>query len=125
VGLMKEKVTFKSEIADKCLYFFKAPQAYDEQVITKKWNAQVAGVLSHFAEELKGMDALSGAEIEQKLKEMAQEKGVNPGSLMQPLRVVLSGESGGPPLFDMLKLLGTAESAERIKKAVATISITA
>ncbi len=125
VALIKEKVTFKSEIADKCLYFFNAPTKYDEQVITKKWNAQVAGLLGRFADALPGMEALSAGEIEQKLKSMAEEMGVNPGSLMQPLRVVLSGEAGGPPLFDMLKLLGVTESAGRIKTAVKTISITA
>jgi len=125
VGLMKEKVTFKNEIADKCLYFFQAPAQYDAQVIAKKWNAQAATFLSGFAEELRSMELLSGEEIEQKMKMMAQEQGVNPGSLMQPLRVALSGEAGGPPLFEMLKLLGTEESATRIKTAVNTISITA
>jgi glutamyl-tRNA synthetase len=125
VGLIKEKVTFKSEIADKCLYFFKAPAQYDEQVIAKKWNSQVATILSRFAEALPGMETLAAADIEQKLKEMAQEQGANPGNMMQPLRVALSGEAGGPPLFEMLKLLGTEESAERIKTAVKTISITA
>jgi glutamyl/glutaminyl-tRNA synthetase len=44
---------------------------------------------------------------------------------MQPLRVCLSGEAGGPPLFDMLKLIGVNDSAERIRKAVASISISA
>jgi glutamyl-tRNA synthetase len=125
VGLIKEKVTFKNEIADKCMFFFKAPDKYDEQVISKKWNMQVANLLSKFADELPGMESSSPDEIEQALKAMAQEQGMNAGGLMQPLRVALSGEPGGPPLFDMLKLLGTAESANRIRSAVKNISTTA
>jgi glutamyl-tRNA synthetase len=125
VALLKEKVTFRNEIAEKSQYFFKMPAQYDQQVISKKWNTQVAGFLGKFAEELRSMDALTAVEIEQKMKDMAQEQGINPGSLMQPLRVALTGEAGGPPLFDLLKLLGTSESADRIKHAVNTISITA
>jgi glutamyl-tRNA synthetase len=68
------------------------------------------------------MEMLGVHEIEHKFKEGAQAQGINPGSLMQPLRVCLSGEAGGPPLFDMLKLIGVNDSAERIRKAVASIS---
>jgi glutamyl-tRNA synthetase len=125
VALVKEKVNFKNEIADKCTYFFEAPSKYDEQVVAKKWNAQVASYLSSFADELGAMEMLNVQEIEHKFKEGAQAQGINPGSLMQPLRVCLSGEAGGPPLFDMLKLIGVNDSAERIRKAVASISTSA
>lgn len=125
VGLVKEKVNFRSEIPAKSVFFFRAPEKYDEQVITKKWNSQVANYLSKFAGELPGMSSMSPADIEHKFKEGATADGINPGSLMQPLRVALSGESGGPPLFEMLKLLGVEESAKRIQTAVNTISKTA
>jgi glutamyl-tRNA synthetase len=125
VGLIKEKVNFKNEIADRCGYFFEAPKVYDEQVIAKKWNAQVASYLSSFADELSAMEMLSSHDIEQKFKEGANAQGINPGSLMQPLRVCLSGEAGGPPLFELLSLLGVNESANRIKTAVTKISNTA
>ncbi|MFM6983773.1 MAG: glutamate--tRNA ligase [Chitinophagaceae bacterium] len=122
VALVKEKVNFKNEIADKCAFFFEAPKVYDEQVIAKKWNAQVSEYLGSFADELASMEMLSVQEIEHKFKDGAQAKGINPGSLMQPLRVCLSGEAGGPPLFDMLKLIGVSGSAERIKAAISAIS---
>lgn len=122
VALVKEKVNFKNEIADKCAFFFEAPKVYDEQVIAKKWNAQVSEYLGSFADELASMEMLSVQEIEHKFKDGAQAKGINPGSLMQPLRVCVSGEAGGPPLFDMLKLIGVSESAERIKAAISAIS---
>lgn len=125
VALVKEKVNFKNEIADKCAFFFEAPKVYDEQVIAKKWNAQASEYLGSFADELDAMEMLSVQEIEHKFKEGAQAKGINPGSLMQPLRVCLSGEAGGPPLFDMLKLIGVSESAVRIKSAISSISGTA
>jgi glutamyl-tRNA synthetase len=125
VKLLREKVNFKNEIPEKSRFFFRVPESYDQAVVSKKWNAQVASFLSGFADKLPEMEALSAGEIEQALKDMATGQGINPGSLMQPLRLCLSGEGGGPPLFEMLKLIGTAGSAERIKKAIASISMSA
>ncbi|MCC6818388.1 MAG: glutamate--tRNA ligase [Bacteroidia bacterium] len=125
VGLVKEKVTFKNEIPERCAYFFKAPTEYDAQVIAKKWNAQVAGFLNEFADKLSEMSSNSVIEVETFFKSEAQAQNINPGSLMQPLRVCLSGEAGGPPLFEMLVLIGVEESAKRIKQAVNAIATTA
>jgi glutamyl-tRNA synthetase len=101
------------------------PKAYDEQVVAKKWNPQVAAFLSGFADSLASMQNVSATEIEAAMKQMATEQGINPGSLMQPLRVCLSGEAGGPPLYEMLVLIGLQASAERIKTAIQKISQTA
>lgn len=125
VGLIKEKVNFTNEIPDKCLFFFKAPTEYDEQVVAKKWNAQAAAYLSEFATSLASMNGADAHAIETAFKEGANAKGINPGSLMQPLRVCLSGEAGGPPLFEMLVLLGVEESATRINTAVKNLTTTA
>lgn len=125
VKLIREKVNFKSEIAEKSTFFFEAPKEYDQQVISKKWNSTVAGFLSSFANSLLEMEGKSALEIESALKQSATDAGVNPGSLMQPLRVCLSGEAGGPPLFEMLVLIGIKESAKRIQFAVSSISVSA
>lgn len=125
VKLIREKVNFKSEIAEKSAFFFEAPKEYDQQVISKKWNSTVAGFLSSFANSLLEMEGKSALEIESALKQSATDAGVNPGSLMQPLRVCLSGEAGGPPLFEMLVLIGIKESAKRIQFAVSSISVSA
>lgn len=125
VALIKEKVNFTNEIPDKCLYFFNPPTQYDAQVVAKKWNSQVAAYLGEFADSLGNSANASASEIELAFKEGASARGINPGSLMQPLRVALSGEAGGPPLFEMLVLIGVAESANRIKNAVKSIAVSA
>ena len=125
VQLIREKVNFKHEIIEKSAFFFELPKAYDEQVVAKKWNPQVAAFLNGFADSLAGMQNVSATEIEAAMKQSATEQGINPGSLMQPLRVCLSGEAGGPPLYEMLVLIGLQASAERIKTAIQKISQTA
>lgn len=125
VKLIREKVNFKNEIPEKAMFFFKSPETYDQQVVSKKWNAGVAAFLNAFAEELTGLEGQSALQIENRLKEKAAQEAVNPGTLMQPLRLCLSGEAGGPPLFEMLLLIGLNESARRIKQAVSSIPLTA
>jgi glutamyl/glutaminyl-tRNA synthetase len=82
----------------------------------------VAAFLDAFADSLANMHNSSATEVEAAMKQMATEQGINPGSLMQPLRVCLSGEAGGPPLYEMLVLIGIQASAERIKIAVRKLS---
>ena len=125
VQLIREKVNFKHEIIEKSAFFFELPKVYDEQVVAKKWNPQVAAFLDAFADSLAKMQDASATEVETAMKQMATEQGINPGSLMQPLRVCLSGEAGGPPLYEMLVLIGLQASAERIKTAIQKISQTA
>ena len=64
IGLMKEKVTFKSEIADKSDYFFAAPKQYDEQVIAKKWTVQASDFLKQFAEILLQNETANSVDLE-------------------------------------------------------------
>jgi len=40
---------------------------------------------------------------------------------MQPLRLSVSGMAGGPPIFDMLELIGQEEVVQRIESAQVNI----
>ena len=41
IDLLKEKVTFPSELLSMGQYFFDLPSSYDEKVQRKKWNEEV------------------------------------------------------------------------------------
>jgi glutamyl-tRNA synthetase len=125
VGLIKEKVTFKSEIIDKSAYFFTAPQQYDAQVSAKKWTAQAVQYLNAFAQALEQNKTANAVEIEALFKSTGESTGFGAGSAMQPLRLALSGEGGGPPIFEMLHLIGVEESIARIHTAIQQIALTA
>ncbi len=125
VALIKEKVTFKNEIIDKASFFFKAPVAYDEQVIAKKWTLGAVQYLTVFATELEQHKTSDAVQVEELFKTLAGTLNMSPGSVMQPLRVALSGEGGGPPVFDMLCLIGIEESIKRIHTAIHSNAVSA
>jgi len=41
---------------------------------------------------------------------------------MQPLRMAVTGEAGGPELVDVLELIGKEEVVKRLKTAVETLA---
>ena len=118
VALIKEKVGFKYELIEKSDYFFNLPKSYDPQVIAKKWNDVSVAYLNDFSNALASAQVSISTEIEHFFKTLATEKGVNPGAVMQPLRVAITGEGGGPPLFEIIELLGVENTIARIQAAI-------
>ena len=44
--------------------------------------------------------------LETELRAQADESGVKAGVLIHPTRMALSGATGGPPLFDLIEVMG-------------------
>ncbi len=115
LSMLKEKVNFASDILDAGDYFFNHPANYDEKVLRKKWNKDCSFNLDKYIGELVESNLESGSEMEQHLQSFAETNEINKGQLMQPLRWVVSGQPGGPPIFEMLELIGVKDIAARLK----------
>lgn len=120
-GMIKEKTQFTSEFWDFGGYFFEKPSTYDEGVVAKRWNENASAFFSALAADLQGLSSWDAAGIEAQFKATAEKLGVNPGQVMQLFRVLLSGQSGGPVLFEMTELLGQSEVVERLNLGVASL----
>ncbi len=117
-GLMKERVTFPGEIWSNGRYFFYAPEEYDEKVIAKKWNQEAGLVLTGFRDALKIAEIPTPEIALDTLNSVLEREGIAIGKVMQLLRVVVTGTSGGPDLMGILSVLGADEVAGRIDKAL-------
>lgn len=117
-GLIKEKAYFASELWNLGSFFFQLPENYDEKVIEKRWKDFVPGFLNKLAENFKALPNWKAEEIEATFKSTAESLEINPGHVMQLFRVVLSGEPGGPVLFEMTELLGKEGTINRIETAL-------
>ena len=113
--MLKEKVSFAGEILPLGQYFFAPPAEYDEKVQRKKWKDEVPGYINDYINGLVEGNKTTASDMEDHLEAYASEKGIGKGMLMQPLRWVVSGQSGGPPIFEMLALIGLAEIAKRLE----------
>ncbi|TGD78018.1 glutamate--tRNA ligase [Hymenobacter wooponensis] len=120
-ALVKERATFPADLAKEAQLFFVRPTAYDEQVISKKWNTQVAGALAEFARELPAATDASPDAIKALLTQVLERQGIKIGQVLQALRVAVTGAAAGPDLMHIMSILGTQETAERIEMAISQL----
>ena len=57
------------------------------------------------------------AEIEKAVKDFAAANSIKIGEIMPVLRLALAGTMQGPPVFDMMNLLGKVRTLARLKKS--------
>lgn len=119
--LFKERVTFPSELLEKATYLFQAPTTYEEKTANKKWNPQIAQVISELATAVEQLTDFNGEAAKNQLATIADAHGMGLGKVMQPLRLAVTGEGNGPELTDIMEVLGQAEVVERLRAAVRTL----
>src|SRR5215472_6206398 len=75
-------------------------------------------LLAELAAELSKVDPWSALTTEQAVRAFAEHHGVKLGNVAQPLRAALTGRTTSPPIFDVLAVLGQAESLARLQDQV-------
>lgn len=121
ITLMREKVNFAAEIVTQGAYFFEEPVSYPTDVISKKWKADTNDHLRALAKNFAALADFSIAETEQAFKTYCETSGLKTGDLLQPLRAAVSGQPVGPPVWDMLVLLGREKVVNRLNRATDSI----
>lgn len=116
IPLVKDRLTFVSEIWTHIHYFFERPHAYDPKVIQKHWSSEIPSQLEAMLEALRATN-YSALELEPAIKNFIEKNGLKMGQIMNCLRLCLVGEAKGPHLFDILAILGEEESSFRIRYA--------
>ena len=120
VGMIKERAHFVNEFWDLADYFFEAPTSYDEKA-AKNWKEETPVLMQQVISELEKIEDFTSANIETLLKEWMTTNEIGMGKVMQPLRLSLVGALKGPHLFDIIEMIGKAETVKRIEKAIASL----
>ncbi len=115
-GLMKERVTFPSDIWTKAAYLFAKPDTYDAKVVRKKWKEERIPLFEDLKKRLAALDDFSSTNVETSIKAFIEETGLGFGNVLQVFRVMLAGTTKGPSVFDMAALLGKEEVVERMER---------
>jgi len=122
ISLVKERVSFVSELWEQSSFFFEAPEEYDPQVVKKRWKENSPVIMRSLADLLSGTEPFTSEHLEVVVKEAIEAGGYGMGEVMNAWRLALVGTSKGPGLFDMAEILGKNEVLKRINRAVERIS---
>lgn len=120
VGSIKERANFITEFWDLSDYFFVAPTSYDEKA-AKNWKEETPELMKQVMEQLQNIEDFTSLNIETLLKDWMTTNEIGMGKVMQPLRLSLVGALKGPHLFDIIEMIGKAETVSRIEKAIHTL----
>ena len=118
IDLLKERVSFTHDIVSNSGYFFQPPPQYDPQMVEKRWTAEGRDLLAGLAERWKQQKDWSSETLHQEVDSFVAERSISAGKILAPLRLALTGEAGGPPVFDIAGLIGQRATLERIEKAL-------
>ena len=114
---MKERAKSVVELADMGLFYVAPrPLAVDDKAAKVLADAEQVAMLSEFAAGLAGAD-WSKSVLEDAARLFAEGKGQKLGKIAQPLRAALTGSSVSPPIFEVMEVLGRAETLGRIADA--------
>lgn len=119
--MMKDRVSFVSELWPLCSFFFEAPSTYDEKTRKKRWKEDSPAQMAELIAVLKGIDDFSMENQERVVEQWIEEKDYKLGNIMNAWRLMLVGEGKGPGMFDISAFLGKEETIKRMKKALECI----
>ena len=117
-GMMKERISFPSELWEQTHYFFVAPTEYDPKAIAKRWKS---GMTTHMAKVIEILntvpfeyDAIHQALLEDYIKGNE----LNMGQIMNSLRLAVVGTTVGPDMLTLVMTIGKEETIARVQRAI-------
>ncbi len=120
-GMMKERISFPSELWDQTHYFFVAPTQYDPKAVAKRWKP---GMTTHMAKVIEILNAVPfeyDAIHQALLEDYIKGNELNMGQIMNSLRLAVVGTTVGPDMLTLVMTIGKEETIARVQRAIDTL----
>ena len=121
VPIIKPRINFIHEVWDESWLFFHAPDAYDPDVIKKRWKEDTPEKMQALSDALKACEPFTPESVEVVVKNTIAENEWGMGAIMNAWRLLLVGAAKGPGLFDLAAFLGREEILDRMAKGIKQI----
>ncbi|MDZ4795854.1 MAG: glutamate--tRNA ligase [Bacteroidota bacterium] len=118
IEAVKDRCVLLPDFVQQSSFFFKAPETLDIEAVKPKWNDDKKNFFIAYMEKLASATEWNVLALENSFKELATGKGIKPGELQLPFRIMLVGGKFGPPVFKIAELLGVKETIARIQTAI-------
>jgi glutamyl-tRNA synthetase len=115
---MKDRVDFVKEMTQGVSFLFAAPDAYEEEVATKKWDDLAKQAMPVIISTLEGVTNFQSQDLHDALFAGLEAASIKPGKVMQALRLAVTGQGKGPDLMLIMEIIGKEETLKRLSKAL-------
>ena len=113
--LMKERATFPEDIINDGSYLLENPSSYDKKMISKKWKSNTDEIMNKWKETLLRIENFDSQTIETNFKDFLSKNELGFGAVLLPFRILVTGVSAGPGMFDIAAFLGKQEVISRME----------
>ena len=102
-------------------FFFTAPTSYDEKASKKALKEATADIMNKVIELVNATDDFTVENLQTNIKGWITDNEIGFGKVMMPLRLALVGALQGPDVFDIIFMIGKAETVNRIENLIKAI----
>ncbi len=117
---LKARAKTLAELADAALFYARSGKLPIGEAAAKLLDPTARARLAELAPLLQGSADWRAATLETTVRAAAERTGQKLGALAQPLRAALTGATMSPPVFEVMEVLGRAETLARLADAAAT-----
>ncbi|HUY12151.1 MAG TPA: glutamate--tRNA ligase [Terriglobia bacterium] len=119
VQLLQARARNLKDFAETGRAFFSDDFSYEPGAVQKFWkDSALPSLLAELASRLSQTEPFTSANTEKCLRDLAEEKQVKAGLLINASRVALTGQGVAPSLFDVIDVLGKERVVSRLQRAV-------
>ena len=123
VSVIDDRLITLADIKEHAYHFFKDDFAYDPKGI-KKWLSKDGSIslLQMLHDAMEKINTFDEKSVETAIWSIVDSLGIKKVEGLQPIRIAISGMTSGPSLFEMVILVGQAETLKRIKRLMTYLS---
>ncbi|MEE2910472.1 MAG: glutamate--tRNA ligase [Candidatus Poribacteria bacterium] len=123
VSVIDDRLVTLAEIKEHAYHFFKDDFAYDPKGL-KKWLSKDGSIslLQMLHDAMEEINTFDEKSVETAVWSIVDSLGIKKVEGLQPIRIAISGMTSGPNLFEMVILVGQAETLKRINRLITYLS---
>ncbi len=123
IELVKHRIYLMPDFVPQTIFFFNAPETFDEKAIKDKWKPNSAEFVADIKQVISNVSDFTAEILREVVHKHIEANQIPMGQVMNALRICIVGSGMGPDLMEILALLGKEEVLKRIDFALCTIKM--
>ncbi|MGI6341878.1 MAG: glutamate--tRNA ligase [Bacteroidales bacterium] len=119
--LIADRLTLIPDLWEQSKFFFVEPEEFNQKAIKKHWKSDTNTLLNLYVDVLNNVDKFDKDNLHEITKKFVEENNIGFGQIMNPLRILIVGDSFGPGMMDIMQAIGKQAVISRIKKGLEKI----
>ncbi len=115
---LKERCRTLKELAHAMRYYILDYVDIDPKSKEKYITEKTIPLLREITEKLEALEEFTQDKIEKIFMDMVNEKGLKLGQIAQPVRVVITGSTVSPGIYEVLEIVGKEKTLKRLRRVI-------